>query len=115
MDIKVYLHRTKKQNFEVADCFSVTIDFNKIPEEKRDDLEYLNAGFKNDCKRIACSRNCIKKYGVAYISFIRPQYEDEEKDNGTDKVYFDNTEMLFMKRKPKRGRKKKEVTDEKQV
>ena len=38
---------------------------------------------------------------------MRPQFEGDEKDNGNDKVYFDNKEMLFMKRKLKRTRKKK--------
>ena len=45
---------------------------------------------------------------------MRPQFEGEEKDNGNEKIYFDNKEMLFMKRKPKRGRKKKEDTNEKE-
>ena len=30
MEIKVYVHRTKKHNFEVADCFSVFIDLSKL-------------------------------------------------------------------------------------
>ena len=114
MDLKVYLHRTKKKNFEVADAFIVKVDLDKIPEDKKEDLDFINLGFKNDCKKIARTRECVKKYGTGYISFMRPQYEGDEKDNGNNTIYFDNKEMLFMKRKPKRGRKKKaEVIDEK--
>lgn len=98
MEIKVYLHRTKKKNFEVADCFSIVIDFDKLPEDKRTDVDFINEGFKNDCQRIACTRDCIKKYGTGYISFMRPQYEGDENDN-LGEIYFDNKEMLFMKRK----------------
>lgn len=112
MEIKVYLHRTKKKNFEVADCFIVNVELDKLPEDKKDDVDFINLGFKNDCQRIARTRECVQKYGTAYISFMRPQYEGDEKDNGNEKVYFDNKEMLFMKRKPKRGRKKKEETNE---
>ena len=36
----------------------------------------------------------------------------EEENKGT--IYFDNKEMLFMKRKPKRTRKPKEETNEKE-
>ena len=107
MDIKVYLHRTKKQNFAVADAFIVTVDLDKLPKEKQADVDFINLGFKNDCQRIAYTRECLKKYGKAYVSFMRPQFEGDEKDNGNEKVYFDNKEMLFMKRKPKRTRKKK--------
>lgn len=112
MDIKVYLHRTKKHEFAVADCFEVTVDLDKLPEDKREDTDFINIGFANDCQRIARTRDVIKKYGTGYISFMRPQYEGDEKDNGNDKIYFDNKEMLFQKRKPKRTRKKKEETDE---
>lgn len=112
MEIKVYLHRTKKKNFEVADCFSVFVDFDKLPEDKREDVDFINMGFKNDCQHIAKTRECILKYGTGYISFMRPQFEGDEKDNGNDKIYFDNKEMLFMKRKPKRTRKKKEETND---
>lgn len=113
MDIKVYLHRTKKKEFAVADCFTVIVDLNKLPEDKKDDLDYINQGFKNDCQKIARSRECIKKYGVGYISFMRPQYEGPEEKNGNDTIYFDNKEMLFMKKPVKRTRKKKttEVED----
>jgi hypothetical protein len=106
MEIRVYLHRTKKKEFQVADCFSVFVDLDKLPEDKREDIEFINLGFKNDCQRIARTRDCVQKFGTGYISFMRPQFEGEEKDNGNDKVYFDNKEMLFMKRKPKRTRKK---------
>lgn len=99
MEIKVYLHRTKKKDFEVADCFSVDIDFDKLPEDKKDDVDFINQGFKNDCQRIAHTRDVIKKYGTAYLSFMRPQYEGKNEDNGTDTIYFDNKEMIFMKRK----------------
>ena len=51
MEIKIYLHRTKKKQFEVADCFSVFIDLDKLPEDKKDDIDYINLGFKNDCQR----------------------------------------------------------------
>lgn len=125
MELKVYLHRTKKQNFEVAEAFIVGIDLARLQkeyEEKEkatdgitgylDVLDFINQGFKNDCQRLARNMSCVKKYGTGYISFMRPQFEGEEKDNGDDKIYFDNKEMLFMKRKPKRGRKKKEVTNE---
>ena len=114
MEIKVYLHRTKKKEFAVADCFSVFIDLDKLPEDKKEDIDFINLGFKNDCQRIAKTRECILKYGTGYISFMRPQYEGDEKDNGNEKVYFDNKEMLFMKRKPKRTRKPKEETSEKE-
>lgn len=112
MEIKVYLHRTKKKEFQVADCFSVFVDFDKLPEDKKEDVDFINEGFKNDCQKIARTRKCVLKYGTAYISFMRPQYEGDEKDNGNEKIYFDNKEMLFMKRKPKRTRKKKEETNE---
>lgn len=98
MEIRVYLHRTKKKSFEVADCFSVFVDLDKLPEDKKNDIEFINAGFKNDCQRIARTRDCIKKYGTGYLSFMRPQYEGNEKDNSGE-IYFDNKEMLFMKRK----------------
>lgn len=96
MEIKVYLHRTKKKQFEVADCFSVFVDFDKLPEDKQNDVDFVNEGFKNDCQRIARTRNCIIKYGTGYISFMRPQYEGAEKENGNDAMYFDNKEMLFV-------------------
>lgn len=113
MEIKVYLHRTKKKSFEVADCFSVFVDLDKLPEDKKEDIDFINAGFKNDCQRIARTRECIKKFGTGYISFMVPQFEGEEKDNGNSKIYFDNKEMLFLAKKPKTTRKKKtEVTDE---
>ena len=73
MILRVYLHRTKKHEFEVADAFEVKVDLENLPEDKKEDLDYINLGFKN----------------------------------GNEKVYFDNKEMLFMKRKPKRTRKKK--------
>ena len=98
MEIKVYLHRTKKKNFEVADCFSVFIDFDKLPDDKKEDVDFINEGFMNDCQRIAKTRKCILKYGTGYISFMRPQFEGDEKENGTDLIYFDNKEMLFMKK-----------------
>ena len=107
MEMKVYLHRTKKHNFAVADCFSVFVDLDKLPEDKKEDVRYINQGFKNDCQRIAYTRDVVKKYGSGYLSFMRPQYEGEEKDNGNDKIYFDNKEMLFMKKPEKKTRKKK--------
>ena len=118
MEIKVYLHRTKKKQFEVADCFSVFVDLDKLPEDKATDIDYINLGFKNDCQRIARTRECVKKYGTGYISFMRPQYEGPDKKNGNDKIYFDNKEMLFLPiekkpKKPKKGVvKAKEVNDE---
>lgn len=122
MEIKVYLHRTKKKEFEVADCFSVFIDLEKLPEDKKDDIDFINLGFKNDCQRIARTRECVKKYGTGYISFMRPQYEGPEKENGNDKVWFDNYDMLFKSvadkpKKPKKGTvkakdTKKEVDNE---
>lgn len=108
MEIKVYLHRTKKKEFQVADCFSVFVDLDKLPDGKKEDLDYINQGFSNDCQRIARTRECVKKYGTAYLSFMRPQYEGPDKDNGNGKVYFDNREMLFKvvadkPKKPKKG------------
>ena len=41
MEIKVYLHRTKKKKFEVADCFSVFVDLDKLPEDRKNDLDYI--------------------------------------------------------------------------
>ena len=79
------------------------------------ELDFINQGFKNDCQRLARNMSCVKKYGTGYISFMRPQYEGDEKDNGNETIYFDNKEMLFMKRKPKRGGKKKEDTNEEQT
>ena len=113
MEIEVYLHRTKKKQCEVADCFSVFVDLDKLPEDKKEDIDYINQGFKNDCQRIARTRDCIKKFGTGYVSFMRPQFEGDEKDNGNGKIYFDNKEMLFLMKKPKTTRKKKmEVTNE---
>lgn len=114
MEIKVYLHRTKKKEFQVADCFSVFVDLDRLPEDKKEDIDFINAGLKNDCQRIACTRPCIQKFGTGYISFMVPQFEGDEKDNGNDKIYFDNKEMLFLHKKQKTTRKKKtEVSDEK--
>lgn len=110
MEIKVYLHRTKKKNFEVADCFTVEVNLDELPEDKKQDIDFINLGFKNDCQKIAHNMGCIKKYGTGYISFMRPQYEGPKEKNGNEFVCFDNKEMLFKKkRKP---RKKKEVTNE---
>ena len=112
MEIKVYLHRTKKKEFQVADCFSVFVDLDKLPEDKKNDIDYINEGFKNDCQRIARTRECVQKFGTGYISFMRPQYEGDEKDNGNATVKFSNKEMIFLARKPKTTRKKKaEVTN----
>ena len=63
MEIRVYLHRTKKKEFQVADCFSVFVDLDKLPEDKKEDLDYINKGFSNDCQRIARTRECILQYG----------------------------------------------------
>lgn len=98
MDIKVYMHRTKKHNFEVADCFTVTVDLNKLPEDKKTDLNYINRGFANDCRKYAYRRDCVKKYGSGYIAFMRPQYEGPENENGNESIYFDNEETIFMLR-----------------
>lgn len=103
MEIRVYLHRTQKKQFEVADCFSVFINFDKLPKDKQNDIDFINLAFKNDCQRIARTRECVLKYGTGYISFMRPQYEGPEEENGNGKVYFDNQEMLFKKvDKPKK-------------
>ena len=93
------------------------VELENLPDDKKEDLEYINLGFKNDCQKLARTRECVQKYGTAYISFMRPQFEGDEKDNGNDKVYFDNKEMLFVKRKPKRTRKKKaeESVDEQEA
>ena len=111
MEIKVYLHRTKKKEFQVADCFSVFVDFDKLPEDKKNDVDFINSGFKNDCQRIARTRECIQKYGTGYISFMRPQYEGPEEEN-KGPIYFDNKEMSFVKKTPKRTKKAKEEKDE---
>ena len=108
MILRVYLHRTKKHEFEVADAFEVKVDLENLPDDKKEDLEYINLGFKNDCQKLARTRECVKKYGTAYLSFMRPQYEGPDKDNGNGKVYFDNREMLFKDvadkpKKPKKG------------
>ena len=108
MEIKVYLHRTKKQNFKIADCFSVFIDVNELTKDGKCDINFINTAFKNDCQKIARTRDVVKKYGIGYLSFMRPQFEGDEKDNGNNKIYFDNKEMLFVKRKIKRTHKKKE-------
>ena len=71
------------------------IDFDKLTEEQRNDIEFVNKGFKNDCTRVALSRECVKKFGTGYLSFMRPQYEGPEEENGTDKLYFDNKDMIF--------------------
>jgi len=120
MDIKVYLHRTKKKNFEICDCFSVVLDFDKLPEEKKEDVNFINTAFSNDCQKMARTRDVVKKYGTGYISFMRPQYEGDEKENGNEKIYFDNKEMLFKLRenkpeekpKAKRSTKVKTITQE---
>lgn len=96
MEIRVYLHRTKKYKYQVADCFSVDVDLDKLPKDKANDLNYINSGFGNDCRRIARTRDCIKKFGTGYISFMVPQYEGPEEENGNGKYYFDNKEMMFM-------------------
>ena len=127
MEIRVYLHRTKKKEFQVAACFSIFVDLDKLPDDKKEDLDYINQGFSNDCQRIARTRECILKYGTGYISFMRPQYEGPDKENGNGKVYFDNREMLFKAvadkpKKPKKGTvkavsketKTEEVTNEKE-
>lgn len=95
MPIVVYLHRTKKKDFAVAETVTVWLDFDKLPADKRDDVEFLNRAFSNDAQRLARQTKTVKKYGTAYLSFIRPQYEGPEDRNGTDKVYFDNKEMIF--------------------
>lgn len=107
MEIKVYLHRTKKKKFEVADCFSVIVNLDKLPEDKATDIDYINLGFRNDCQKLARTRECIEKYGTGYISFMRPQYEGPDEENGNGKIYFDNKEMLFLpvKSKPKKSKK----------
>ena len=87
MEIRVYLHRTKKKEFQVADCFSVFVDLDKLPDDKKEDLDYINQGFSNDCQRIARTRECILKYGTGYISFMRPQYEGPGNENGNGKVW----------------------------
>lgn len=117
MEIKVYLHRTKKKNFEVADCFSVFVDLDKLPEDKKEDLNFINQGFENDCRRIAHTRECIQRFGTGYISFMRPQYEGPEEGNGNDKIYFDNQFMQFMsvKDKPKKKRSRKTKEEQKDV
>ena len=116
MEIKVYLHRTKKKKFEVADCFSVFVDLDKLPEDRKNDLDYINKGFRNDCQKIAKTRECIQKFGTGYISFMRPQYEGSDKENGNANIYFDNKEMMFLstEQKPKKPKKGKIVAHEKE-
>lgn len=106
MEIKVYLHRTKKKKFEVADAFILGIDLDKLPEDKKEDVDFINQAFSNDCQKIARTRECIKKYGTGYIAFMRPQFEGDEKDNGNDKIYFNNQAMLFMKKEISSDEKK---------
>ena len=116
MEIRVYLHRTKKKKFEVADCFSVFVDLDKLPEDRKNDLDYINEGFRNDCQKIAKTRECIQKFGTGYISFMRPQYEGSDKENGNANIYFDNKEMMFLstEQKPKKPKKGKTVAHEKE-
>ena len=95
MEIKVYLHRKKKKNFAVCEAFTVEVDLDKLPENVKNDIDYINQGFKNDAQKIAFQTNSVKKYGVGYLSFMRPQYEGSEEKNGNDRIYFDNDEMLF--------------------
>lgn len=99
MEIKVYLHRTKKKNFAVCEAFIVDIDMNVVAEKG---VDYINRYFKNKALQLAFSTVSVKKYGTGYISFMRPQYEGPAKENGNDTIYFDNTEMLF---KLKEGQK----------
>ena len=59
---------------------------------------YQRESYKNsDGLRITFDENL--KYRCRNLNFNKAK---------NDKIYFDNTEMLFMKKKPKRTRKKKE-------
>ena len=42
MEIKVYLHRTKKKNFAVCEAFTVEVDLDKLPENVKNDIDYIN-------------------------------------------------------------------------
>lgn len=64
MEIKVYLHRIKKKKYEVADCFSVCVDLDKLPEDKKTDVNFINEGFQNDVRRMALATPSVKKYGT---------------------------------------------------
>lgn len=112
MEIKVYLHRTKKHDFAVADAFAVEVDLDKLPEDKKEDIDFINQGFANDCQKMARRMDCVKKYGTGYISFMRPQFEGDKKDNGNEKIYFDNKKMIFVKRRAKRTKKTEEAKGE---
>jgi hypothetical protein len=95
MEIKIYLHRTKKKNFAICECFPVFIDFDKLDEDKRNDIDFLNEAFMNDAQKAAFQTKSVKMYGTGYLSFLRPQYEGPEEENGTDKIRFNNETMLF--------------------
>ena len=60
MEIRVYLHRTKKKQFEVADCFSVFVDLDKLPEDKATDIDYINLGFKMIAKELLVQESVLK-------------------------------------------------------
>ena len=98
MEINIYLHRTKKKQFEVAERITVVVDFDKLSEDKQKDINFVNTGFHNDAKRLARMTESVRKYGTGYISFLRPQYEGPEEENGNEYMYFDNERMLFVER-----------------
>lgn len=101
MEIKVYLHRTKKQDFKICEAVTVDFDLTALPSDKKTDLDYINKRLHDDLVRKALSTKSIQKYGTGYISFARPQYEGPDEENGNEDLYFDNNEMLFKLRNPK--------------
>lgn len=71
MELKVYVHRTKKHNFEVCEAFSVCVNFENIPQDKRNDIDFINKGFQNDVKRMVLATPSVKKYGTRIHSFYK--------------------------------------------
>ena len=95
MEIAVYLHRTKKQQFAVCEKFMVNINLDEFPEDKKTDVDYANKRLRDETIQKAFATKSVQKYGTAYVSFMRPQYEGTEENNGNENIYFDNHDMLF--------------------
>lgn len=100
MEIKAYLHRTKKKNFEICEAVTVDFDLTALPEDKKTDLDYINKRLHDSLVRKALSTKSVQKYGTGYISFVRPQYEGSDEENGNEDLYFDNHDMVFKLRHP---------------
>ena len=108
MEIKVYLHRTKKKNFEICEEVMIDFDLTALPDDKKTDLDYINKCLHDSLIRKALSTKSVQKYGTGYISFARPQYEGPDEENGNDDLYFDNHDMIFKLRHPLEEQSEKE-------